>query len=234
MTGALFGILMNVAVSWSGGKDACLAMIMAKRSGLNPIVLVSMIDNNGYSRSNGIPITILQQQANEMNIPIVFAETDWQSYEKNLVTNLKYLKKKLSINGCVFGDIDIIKHKLFEESVCKKVGIKAFLPLWNKPRDWVKLKLIECEIDCYVSVIQKHPPYLKKLIGKKFKAIDAQFLKQNNIDVCGENGEFHTLVYQAASLGLSMKLCKTKVLELENVYLCEFKLNPNGDKSDRL
>lgn len=219
---------MKVAVSWSGGKDACLAMIMARRNGLIPIVLVSMIDNRGYARSNGIPKAILQHQADKMNIPILFIKTDWQSYKENFINQLSYLKQHWNIGGCVFGDIDIVGHKLFEESVCTSVGIKAFLPLWNKSRDWISSKFIEFEMDCYISVIQKNIPFLRKLISEKYSDIDVRLLKKNGIDMCGENGEFHTLVYQAAALGLSIKLYKTSVLELEQVHLCEFKLSTSG------
>lgn len=74
--------MKKAIVSWSGGKDCALAMYWAREKGISPVALLTMIDSNHYSRSNGIPIDILKAQANAMNLPIFFVKTTWQDYEK--------------------------------------------------------------------------------------------------------------------------------------------------------
>ena len=62
----------NIACSWSGGKDSCYALMLSKAIGHTPIVLLNMMNEKGKaSRSHGLPIEILKQQAREINLPLV-------------------------------------------------------------------------------------------------------------------------------------------------------------------
>ena len=99
--------MVDVAVSWSGGKDSCLALHVAKDSGFNPVVLLCMVDQRGYSRSNGINRQILKLQAQALQLPIVFQETSWVNYEQNIIRALINLKLSYKVTQCVFGDIDM-------------------------------------------------------------------------------------------------------------------------------
>ena len=63
--------MKKVAISWSGGKDSALALHLALASGLKPQVLLCMVDERGYSRSNGVNMQILQRQALALNLPLV-------------------------------------------------------------------------------------------------------------------------------------------------------------------
>ena len=61
---------MNFVTSWSGGKDSCYAMMQAIQQGFVPKVLLNMMNENGkVSRSHGLPLSILNQQAKN-SIPL--------------------------------------------------------------------------------------------------------------------------------------------------------------------
>lgn len=54
---------MNVAISWSGGKDSYLALYLVKENDDTPVVLLSMMDESGnYLRSNGVHKSVLRHK----------------------------------------------------------------------------------------------------------------------------------------------------------------------------
>jgi uncharacterized protein (TIGR00290 family) len=121
---------MKVLSSWSGGKDSCYALMKSVEQGLQPTVLLNMMNENGkVSRSHGIPLSILQQQAKQMQVPLVAIPATWSEYEKNYISKLLDIKEKYQIEGVVFGDIDLEPHRAWEEKVCNAANLKAFLTL---------------------------------------------------------------------------------------------------------
>ena len=213
----------NIAISWSGGKDSALALHLALASGLKPQVLLCMVDERGYSRSNGVSTQILQHQASALNLPILLKESSWNSYEPNLVEVLTEIEHAYNVTQCVFGDIDVVVHRQFEESVCQQSGLSAYLPLWGKSRLDVKNEIIRLGIKSKLSVVSKKYA-IDELLGAEYSELDFACLEQLGVDICGENGEFHTLVYDAPLFKQMLNIEAGEVYDLEHVLLCDFKI----------
>src|SRR6187402_2660482 len=99
---------MNFVSSWSGGKDSCYAMMQAVSQGFIPKVLLNMMNENGkISRSHGLPLSILKQQAQKMNLPLEGIPATWGDYEAKFIAVLKKLKIDHNLEAAVFGDIDL-------------------------------------------------------------------------------------------------------------------------------
>jgi uncharacterized protein (TIGR00290 family) len=182
-----------------------------------------MVDERGYSRSNGISTQILQQQALVLNLPIVLKESSWNNYESNLVDALIEIKHAYNVTQCVFGDIDVVVHRQFEESVCQQSGLSACLPLWSKSRLDVKNEIIRLGIKSKLSVVSKKYA-LDELLGAEYSELDFTCLEQLGVDICGENGEFHTLLYDAPLFKQMLNIEADEVYDLEHVLLCDFKI----------
>lgn len=213
----------NIAISWSGGKDSVLALHLALASGFKPQILLCMVDERGYSRSNGVSMQILQQQASALNLPLALKESSWNNYESNLVEALTEIKHAYNVTLCVFGDIDVVVHRQFEESVCQQSGLSAYLPLWGKSRLDVKNEVIRLQIKSKLSVVSKKYA-IDELLGAEYSELDFACLEQLGVDVCGENGEFHTLVYDAPLFKQMLNIEAGEVYDLEHVLLCDFKI----------
>lgn len=184
---------MNFVTSWSGGKDSCYAMMQAVKQGLTPKVLLNMMNENGkISRSHGLPLSILNQQAQKMQLPIQTVPATWGDYEEKFITILKSLKAKYDLEAAVFGDIDLQAHRDWEEKVCQAASLKAVLPLWQQDRIALVNEMIENGIETMIvscNMIMGES-YLGKTLDKEL----ALELLEKGIDPCGENGEFHTMV----------------------------------------
>ena len=184
---------MNFVTSWSGGKDSCYAMMQAIKQGLIPKVLLNMMNENGkISRSHGLPLSILNQQAQKMQLPIETVPATWGDYEEKFITILKSLKAKFDLEAAVFGDIDLQAHRDWEEKVCQAASLKAVLPLWQQDRIALVNEMIENGIETMIVSCNTimGESYLGKILTKEL----ALELLEKGIDPCGENGEFHTMV----------------------------------------
>ena len=184
---------MNFVTSWSGGKDSCYAMMQATQQGFIPKVLLNMMNENGkVSRSHGLPLSILNQQAQKMGLPLEGIPATWGDYEAKFIAVLKTLKAKYDLEAAVFGAIDLQPHKDWEVEVCAAASLKAILSLWQQDRIFLVNQMLENGIETMIVSCNTMmgEQYLGKILTKEL----AQELHEKGIDPCGENGEFHTLV----------------------------------------
>ncbi|MFZ6017038.1 MAG: diphthine--ammonia ligase [Nitrospirota bacterium] len=187
---------MKAFVSWSGGKETSLSCYkVMQNQDVKVTYLLNMISEDGkHSRSHGINTSLLKAQAKAMRIPIVQIKTTWQTYEaefKKAVLNFK----EEGIKVGVFGDIDLQEHRDWVERVCKEIGIKPLLPLWKEEGEKLLEQFIRAGFKAIVVATNA------KFLGEEWlgREINTEFIKElkllNNIDLCGERGEYHTFVY---------------------------------------
>lgn len=209
--------------SWSGGKDSCLALNRALESGFDVCRLLTMFDETeDRSRSHAIPHKMIEAQAVALGIKLVTANASWQNYEQVFTKQLKKFQAEKITHG-IFGDIDLQAHRDWEEKVCAAAGIEAVLPLWSENRiDAVEEFLREGFRAVVVCVNEK---YLDaSFCGRIF---DENFVADlpETVDACGENGEFHTFVFDG-------KIFKNPVeFRISEIYKIETKF-PSGDTAD--
>ncbi|MNX51627.1 ATP-binding region [compost metagenome] len=198
---------MHFVSSWSGGKDSCYAMMKAIQQGFIPKVLLNMMNENGkVSRSHGLPMFVLNQQAQKMKLPLKAVPATWGDYEEKFISTLKSLKATFDLDAAVFGDIDLQPHKDWEDKVCEAASIKAILPLWQQDRIVLVNEMIENGIETMIVSCNSEmgESYLGKILTKEL----AQELLGKGIDPCGENGEFHTLVINCPLFSEAIELPK--------------------------
>jgi uncharacterized protein (TIGR00290 family) len=179
--------------SFSGGKDSCLALYEARRSGLDVgTVLVMMNEDGDRSRSHGVPRALLERQAAAIGARLVTGSASWKDYEPAFVEILRGLRAQGHEVG-VFGDIDLVPHREWEERVCAAAGIAPYLPLWQRDRKELSRSVLALGFRAVVVCVDS------RFLPDSFagRLYDDQFLADlpAGVDACGENGEFHTFVY---------------------------------------
>ena len=179
--------------SWSGGKDSYLACYKAQQAGHQAVVLLNNLNEEGeYSRSHRIPKSILLNQAKCLGLPIHFNVTSWQDYESKFINKLVSLRKEYKVDAAVFGDIDIESHREWEEKVSDAAGLKALLPIWQKDRRALVEEMVEIGMKCLIVSCQS--TFAEAILGKTIDQNLLEVFDELNIDACGENGEYHSLV----------------------------------------
>jgi uncharacterized protein (TIGR00290 family) len=200
-------------VSWSGGKDSCLALWRARQSGMPIRRLITAMDESGSSaRSHGVPPALLTAQAEAMGLEMCFYDTSWKTYEEKFVATLRQALAD-GFENAVFGDIDLIPHREWEEKVCAQAGLQACLPLWDEPRDKLVREFLSLGFKAVVVCVDGR--FLTEdFCGREF---DDAFLSDlpAGVDACGENGEFHTFVYDGPTFARPVKFKRDQILRYQ-------------------
>jgi uncharacterized protein (TIGR00290 family) len=185
-----------VMMSWSGGKDCCLACHMAMKQGRQIKYLVNFISRE-YKRCcfHGTEAGLLRLQAELLGIPLVQHEVtaDMKEYEKEFKEAVGTLAKKEKISAMVFGDIYLDEHRDWVDRVCADLAIEAIEPLWGrKPEDLVR-EFVELGFEAIVVSCQADK-FGSDFVGRRVDLKMLAELQAMGLCPCGENGEFHTLV----------------------------------------
>lgn len=208
--------------SWSGGKDAYLALQRTVAAGGHPAALLCMLHESGaHSRGHGLPLSVLEAQAEALGVPLVTRSTTWSEYEERFVAALEELRAG-GVEGAVFGDIDLEGHRDWVEAVCARTGLSCHLPLWREPRRRLVDELIDSGVGATVVAVdaQRLSP---ALLGRSLDADLIDDLVAAGADVCGENGEYHTAVTVAPLFARQVRLAWEGYEERDNHYVLKYR-----------
>lgn len=201
--------------SFSGGKDSTLAIYRAITQGMIPLGLFTTynIDKN-RSWFHGITKPMLDKVSNEINLPISLMETTGEMYTRNLEAKLKIAKER-GAEVCVFGDIDIEDHFDWCTERCKEAGIKAYFPLWKESRKKLVYEFIDLGFKTIINVVDtSRMP--ESFAGKILTREIADSIEASGADICGENGEYHTFVFDGPLFNNSVKFEVGEKVRIDN------------------
>ncbi|MFA5065046.1 MAG: diphthine--ammonia ligase [Dehalococcoidia bacterium] len=212
----------NYIVSWSGGKDSCMALYEAMRQGRKVTHLVNFISNDEKRvRFHGTNADLIRQQGAAMGIKVAQYETDWDGYERDFKAAVRSLLPT-GVKGMIFGDIYLDVHKEWVERVCGEIGIEALEPLWGQPTDELLDQFIQLGFEAVVvGVNSRHMD--EKWVGRMVDNTFRDYLKQNNIDPCGENGEYHTVVINGPIFSRRLSLITGGVISKNEYRLLDIR-----------
>lgn len=181
----------RVVVSWTGGKDSCLACYEAISEGFEVSHILNFRETQRHG-SHDINPDLVYAQAEALGIPLI--HKDFISYEqefKKVIRDLRDDGEK--IDGAVFGHIET--HKNLVDRICRDMDLDLILPLWKKNSEQIINDLLDSGFEVILLSV-KADLLGKEWVGRKINKNFIRDLKKHNplIDPCGENGEFHTFV----------------------------------------
>jgi len=205
---------MKLLCSWSGGKDSCYALMKMKEK---PIVLLNALNENGeISRSHGLSKHILKAQADALGASIHYISATWSDYTEKFIEKLRMLANQYELTDAVFGDIDIASHREWEEQVCKAANMNCNLPLWQQDRKTLVNEMIDAGI--VAMIVSCNAQLGADFLGRIINQETLTLLEAKGVDVCGENGEFHTIVLDCPLFNTPVEVVQGKKLVNETGY----------------
>ncbi len=194
---------MKACVLWTGGKDSCLALHRALDQGISVASLVTFVPADGRD-FKAHPRRIIEQQARAMQIPHIFVPII-EPYEKSYEEKLALLRDMINVEGMISGDIDHVTNlPNWMEQRCLKVGVDMIRPLWKNNRNVLMNEILNRQIEAQITWIND----TNIPMSWKGRIIDRCLLEElkrisetKGIDLCGENGEYHTMVARAPIFG---------------------------------
>jgi len=201
------------------------------QKGHEPIGLIVMY-NTTEKRSwfHGADKELLTSISKSLEIPLKCYDTDGMDYDTVMEKALSEWKER-GAEGCVFGDIDITGHKTWNEERCRKADLIPILPLWNENRERLVGEVISAGYKCLIKCV--HPEKLPRdFLGKIIDEDLLDAMKPYGIDLCGENGEYHTIVVDGPLFHTPVPYQLGEILELEYVTAIELKIIGDGSCLD--
>ena len=203
-------------LNWSSGKDAAFALHLLQREdefSIEKLVTTLNSENNRISM-HGLREELLLRQVKSLEIPVhiipLAGNVSMETYDRVMQKETLFLKSE-GFTHSVFGDIFLEDLKEYRESQLDKVGLKGVFPLWKRDTSG----LIEDFIDEGFRAITVSVN--AALLDRSFcgRIIDREFLKDlpEGIDPCGENGEFHTFVFDGPIFRAPVEFQKGEIVQ---------------------
>ena len=184
--------------NWSGGKDSALALYRALRDGEFSVeALFSVLKCDGQKVAmHETGIGLLKSQADAIGIPLVpfYFNPDCsdETYRKAMLESM-YRFRERGIATALFGDLHLDSLRKARERKCREAGMQAVFPLWGMSPENVLAEFVQSGFRAIVTCVD-NSVLPEDFVGK---VIDESFLSElpEGVDVCGENGEYHSFVF---------------------------------------
>ncbi len=187
--------MSKFCMSYSCGKDSTLALYKMIKAGHTPVgIIVSMSSEEERSWFHGVPKNILNKVSESMGIPLIPALSNGKNYREVFMEAMTKCKE-LGAEVCVFGDIDIEDHRTWCMDVCNEVGLTCEHPLWQRSRLDITNEFIDLGFKAVIKAVSKKYNLSQDFLGKTLDKNVVEDFINIGIDPCGENGEYHTFVY---------------------------------------
>ncbi|MET1255274.1 hypothetical protein [Aliikangiella maris] len=202
---------VKVVVSWSSGKDSALTLLKLLNDENYEVVGLFTTYYTDYVPFQGTPLPILMAQAQKINLPLITQSLpkifpDNPTYQQRVIEALK--KAPIAFDAVAFGDMFYNGIVEYRQSYIEPAGWQCVFPLLGISPQKLASEIIEQQIKAFVCTVDSSQCNTRYL-GQEYTHQFVQSLPEN-VDPCGENGEFHTLVYDAPFFNAKLGIIKTQ------------------------
>lgn len=208
--------------NWSGGKDSALALYTVLQQKQFEVValLTTVNEETELSSMHAIPFSLLMKQAESIGIPLypVFLPKNLPVYEQRMLDAAQHFKAQ-GVEHFIFGDIYLSGVRKYREDRLHPLGIEVVEPIWNLDSTEVMQNFLDSGIRTKI-IVTDASKLDRSFIGQD---IDAALIERmpEDVDICGENGEYHTFAYAGA---LFKQTVEFEIVETRQMSY-DFKLN---------
>jgi len=218
-------------LNWSTGKDAAYCLWLLQKQNIRVDVLLTTLSSSVDRVSmHGVRNSLLKRQAAAVGLPLhtisIPDPCDIETYNSLMMSALKQYEK-FDVKTSVFGDIFLDDLRLYREQQLAKEGFGAEFPLWKADTGQLASDMIRAGFKALVVCVSE-AKLNKSFCGRDF---NQSFLGDlpAGVDPCGENGEFHTFVYDGPVFSKAVRIRKGKTVlhsykrfETENEFDADF------------
>lgn len=213
--------IKSVTISWSGGKDSAFALYKVLSDPSVKVIGLHTVFNSENRRVglHGIHESLIEKQAEALGIPLeklyLNSSDDHEEYKK-LMTGYYADCVKRNIDGVVFGDIFLEDLRRFRDELLFDSGLTGIYPLWKCDSRALLDGFLSSNFKTTICACNR-ALFSDRVVGKTLsEELIATFPPQ--VDVCGENGEFHTFVFDGPIFRKSVSFELGEVVTKEYRY----------------
>ena len=215
----------KILFTWSGGKDSTLALYDLQQDPNVEVVALLTTLTKDYDRicMHGVKRTLLEQQAESLKIPLekIFISKDAANveYETEITAALKRYKDQ-GVSKVAFGDLYLEDVRKYRIDQLNKVDMTPIFPLWGIDTKAVATRFIELGFKAILTCVDTEQ-LDGRFSGRLYnESLLAELPKK--VDCCGENGEFHSFVFDGPNFSKQINFTKGEiVLRDERFNFCD-------------
>src|SRR6266403_274143 len=209
---------------WSGGKDSAMALhTLLQQKHFRVVALLTTV-TEGYDRiaMHGVRRELLRRQAESLCLPLHEVGIPPQCvnpvYEARMEEALRLFYNQ-GVRKVAFGDIFLEDLRAYREKNLARIGMTALFPIWKRDTRELIRTFHAARFRAVAACIDP------KVLDRSFagRELDASFFRDlpSGVDPCGENGEFHTFVFDGPIFHNPIPVRPGEIVERDSFIYCD-------------
>jgi uncharacterized protein (TIGR00290 family) len=215
---------MKLALSWSSGKDSAWALRLLRQQPDIEIAALITTFNNEADRvaMHAVRRELVEAQAERTGIPLWPVEIPWpcpnEEYERRMQSVCRRALDE-NISAIAFGDLFLQDIRDYRERQLQGTGLQPLFPVWKIPTDQLAREMLAAGVQAKLTCVDSSK-LQKSFAGRDYNLSLLQEFPAG-IDPCGENGEFHTFVYDAPVFSRPIRVRSGEVIERDGFVFAD-------------
>ena len=220
--------LKRVALSWSSGKDSAWSLHLLRQDPAIEVVALVTTINQEFDRvaMHAVRRRLLELQAESAELPLWQVPLPWPCSNQQYEDRMRGLCARAiqeEVEGMAFGDLFLADIRAYREKQLQGTGLQPIFPVWSLPTRQLALDMIAAGVRANITCVDP------KVLGKEFagREFDANFLDDlpEGVDPCGENGEFHSFVYDGPMFRKAVPVKVGEIVERDGFVFADLVLS---------
>ncbi len=214
----------RILLGWSGGKDSCTTLVQLLNDDRHEVAALVTTVTEGFDRisMHGVRRGLLEAQAASLGIPleIVYIPMDANhaAYQSRMEAAFTRCRQQ-GITTVAFGDLFLVDVRQYREEWLARLGMQAIFPIWHQDTAQLARAFIDQGFKAVITCVDT-TVLAPSFAGRRF---DHQFLRDLpvTVDPCGENGEFHSFVFDGPIFQRTVGFAKGRVVQRDSRSFCD-------------
>jgi len=216
--------LKRVLLSWSSGKDSAWTLHLLRQQ---PDIQVAALVTTFNSSANRVAMhavrrVLVEAQAERIGIPLWAVDLPWPCSNVDYEDRMRAVCQRATAEGIpavAFGDLFLQDIRDYRIKQLQGTGLEPIFPVWQIPTDQLGRDMITAGLKAKITCVD--PTKVEKsFAGREY---DQQLIRDlpPGVDPCGENGEFHTFVYDAPVFSAPIAIQTGEVVERDGFVFAD-------------
>ena len=216
--------MKKVLLSWSSGKDSAWALHLLSQSKDTQIVGLLTTINESANRvaMHAVRRMLLEAQAETLGLPLWVAPLPSPCPNADYERIMREVCRRAvaeDIQAIAFGDLYLADVRRYREQQLQGTGLEPLFPVWGIPTRELASEMLASGLRAKITCVD--PRVLpREFAGREF---DESFLADlpPGVDPCGENGEFHSFVYNAPGFREPLRVAVGEIVERDGFVFAD-------------
>jgi len=214
----------RILFCWSGGKDSAMALYEISRGGHHDVAALLTTVTDAYDRisMHGVRRVLLERQVESLGLPLhivsISPNCTNQEYEAKMDAALAAFQSR-GVQQVAFGDIFLEDLRKYREDNLARRRMRGIFPIWK----WDTRGLVRAFLGAGFRAVVVCVDTKKLDASFAGREITAEFVRElpENVDPCGENGEFHSFVFDGPLFREPLRFSRGEIVKRDAFCFCD-------------